>query len=438
MIRKQAVKHPITFSILVIFIFEIVMTAASLLLALFGPRFLVNNGDYLLQGSVECFVALAGIGLVALFGYNHIWTEKKKGLFAGLGIGGYLIFVQVVAFFQCATELVQRYNDTGTLTMQPGWKIAVYIICFLLVGFAEEVFFRGLIANFLFDKHAKNPAGVWTATIWSGLLFGLLHITNVLAADPSSALVQVIIVTAMGMTFTAVYYRTKNIWVVILLHAFNNIWAGFSTGFFEGASLADSLSSYSPANVIGAIPYIIVTIVLLRPKKLREVIDKEDNEELSIEQRIALYSKSKKSRSIAITVTVAICIVLFAASIILGGWINMSMFVSSDEILDYSISETWNGEDHFSETIEFTADKTDDYDLTIRSYPGDSKVYMTLIIVDSNGNEVFNKTYGGRCSEETSLVLNQGEDYVAAVSYDFSEVADDSEVNYILILEIED
>ncbi len=441
MIRNQAVKHPIIFGTIVIFAFWFVMFAASILLALFGPRFLMNNGDYVAQASVECFVALAGIGLVALFGYNHIWGEKKKGLLSGFLTGGYFIYVQLTALLACLLELLDRYTQTGTLTMQPAWKIAVYIVCFLLVGFAEEVFFRGLIANFLFDKHAKNPAGVWTATIWSGLLFGLMHMINILSVDANGAvgvIVQVVSVTAMGMALTAIYYRTRNIWVVVLLHAFNNIWAGFSSGFFDGSSLTDTIGSYSPIQCIGAIPFLIVTIILLRPKKLREIIPEEEStEEITVEQRVANYSKAKRSRTVAIVVTSAICIVLFIISVVLSVDFG-SLFTVSDEVLDYSVVETWSGEDNFSDTVEFSVKQTDNYDLTIRSYPGDSKVYVIVTIADSDGNEVFSQSYGGRCSEELDIMLEAGKNYTATIDYDFSQVTDDSVVSYTVIVEIED
>ena len=442
MLRNHAVKHPLIFGTLVIFVFWVAMFATSILIALFGPRFLLVNGDYLIQLSVECCVALAGIGLVALFGYNHIWGEKKKGLFSGFLTGGYFIYVQITALLACVLELWDRYNQNGTLTMQPAWYIIIYIICFLLVGFTEELFFRGLIANFLFDKHAKNPAGVWTATIWSGLLFGLMHLVNLLSMEDVNTvvgvLVQVVSVTAMGMALTAIYYRTRNIWVVVLLHAFNNIWAGFSSGFFDGASLTETIGSYSPIQCIGAIPFIIVTLVLLRPKKLREIIPEQSvSADITVEERVANYTKAKRSRTVAIVVTCLICFVLFATSVVLSVDFK-SLFAFSGEILDYAVTETWTGEDNFSDTVEFKVKETDNYEITIRSYPGNSSAYVTYTITDCQGEKVFEKTYGGRCGEELDIVLEAGEDYVLTVDYDFSQVTDGTAVSYTVIVEIED
>ncbi len=443
MLRKHAVKHPIIFGSFVIFAFWFVMFATSILIGLFGPKFLLTNGDYLVQLSVECFVALAGIGLVALFGYNHIWSEKKKGLLSGFLTGGYFIYVQITALLACLLELLDRYNQNGSLTMQPAWYILIYIACFLLVGFTEEVFFRGLVANFLFDKHAKNPAGVWTATVWSGLLFGLMHLINLFSMQDVNSvvgvLVQVVSVTAMGMALTAIYYRTRNIWVVVLLHAFNNIWAGFSSGFFDGASLTETIGSYSPIQCIGAIPFIIVTLVLLKPKKLREIIPEQSmSEDLTVEERVANYTKAKRSRIVAIVVACLICFVLFATSVVLSVDFK-SLFSLNSDALNYAVTETWTGEDNFSDTVKFKVNETKDYEITIRSYPGDSKAYITYTVVNTEtGEKVFENTYGGRCSDEAEVILVAGVEYVLTVDYDFSQVTDGTNVSYTVMAEIED
>ncbi len=449
MLRKQATKHPIVFGIIAILVFQIVMQTVATLVVLFAPRFFVNNGDYVYQGTVECFVALAGIGLVALFGYNGIWGEKGKGFFKGLGIGGYFIFVQIVALFGGLSSIATIQTESGTLTLMPVWKIAAYIICFFLVGFAEEVFFRGLISNFFFDKHAKDPAGVWTAALWSGLLFGLMHMVNILGAFKpegldisyvSSIIVQVISTIVMGMAFTAVYYRCRNIWVVIILHAMNNICAGIASGFFEGASLSDTLGAYPPIMAVtGSIPYLMVTIILLRPKKLKEIIKPDYNDCSTPEERIAQYSKSKRSKALAVVITLLICIALLLTSVALSwdGTIKSILGDMAPYSLEYSVYETWSGEDYFTATEEFVSAYSGEHDLTIMSYPGDSKAMLKLTVSDDAGNVIFTESYGGRCSDAVVLTLEEGVAYTVTMEYDYSLVTDGSSVDYTTMIIIE-
>ncbi len=57
-------KHPLLAGILTDVVFELSMMITATLLVMFAPSFFMSNGDFVYQGTVECFVALAGIGLV--------------------------------------------------------------------------------------------------------------------------------------------------------------------------------------------------------------------------------------------------------------------------------------------------------------------------------------------------------------------------------------
>lgn len=426
--KREAVKHPLIFSILVVVIFFVSMMIVSFGLASFGPGFLVNNGDYLYQASVECFVALVGIGLVYMFGVGYVWGEKGKGFFKGIFTGGYFIVVALLALASNAVLFLEDFLAGVDYELAPTWKVTVFVVCMLLVGFTEEVFFRGVVANLFYEKHAHDPAGVWTATVWSGLVFGMLHLMNILGSDPVGVIVQVISATAMGMALTAIYYRCRNIWALAFIHAFNNICAGLVSSFFEGASLSETISSYSPINCISAVPFIVVTAILLRPSKLREMIPAQDPATIVPEEKIAQYRKSKRSKAIAITVALVICLSLFVASIALS--IN-------SKALDYYTYDTWSGEDSFEDVLEMTVDETGDYTLTVLSYPGDSSAYMTLVITSSDGEIIVNSTYGGRSSETKTISLEAGDVYTVSISYDYSGVTDGTQTDYLTQITVE-
>ncbi len=426
--KREAVKHPLIFSILIVAIFFVSMMIVSYGLVWFGPGFLVNNGDYLYQASVECFVALAGIGLVYMFGVGHIWGEKGKGVFKGLFTGGYFIAVALIALASNAMLFLQDLLAGVSYDLAPTWKVIVFVVCMLLVGFTEEIFFRGVVANLFYEKHAHDPAGVWTATVWSGLVFGMLHLMNILGSDPVGVIVQVISATAMGMTLTAIYYRCRNIWALALIHAFNNICAGLVSSFFEGASLSETISSYSPINCISAIPFIVVTAILLRPSKLREMLPVQDPLSIDPEEKIAQYQKSKRSKAVAITVALVICLSLFAVSIVLS---------LNAKPLDYYTYDTWSGDDHFEDVIEMSVEETGDYTLTVLSYPGDSNAYMTLTIKSSDGEIIVNATYGGRCNDMKEISLEAGEVYTVLIRYDYTNVTDGTQTDYLTQITVE-
>ena len=82
-----------------------------------------------------------------------------------------------------------------------------------LIGFVEEVFFRGLILR------AIAPRGLWKAAIISSIVFGLLHSLNLLAgANPLDTLLQLGYTLAIGFGFAAVGLRTRVIWPLVIIH----------------------------------------------------------------------------------------------------------------------------------------------------------------------------------------------------------------------------
>ncbi len=414
-LKNSAVKHPILHSLLLIIIFEVVMLLLAYFVTFLCPPFFVNNGDFLFQGTIEAFLSAVGIGLVALYGYNSIWEERGRGLWNGLGIGGYFI---VIAGFSLILTLI------STILTPPQWevpwKIIVYVLCFLLVGLCEETFYRGIMANIFYDKYARDPAGVWTATIWSGMLFGLMHLFNMLGAPDSQYVVGVLVQTfsacAMGMTLSAIYFRSRNIWSMILIHAFVDICSAFSAGFFKGGSLTDTIGSYTPSMFISAVPYVIVTLVLLRPSKVKEIIDyRRTREALPVHDgKVISTKKNKHSCVTAVIVAVIVTFTLFGLSVY---YYNGSMSVN------YSATKTFEpGTGIVTEDVAlFTPEENANYSVTIQSLPGSQNAYASVYIT-CDGERVFSATYGGRCSDIKTVWFEANKTYTVTVEYDYTYV----------------
>lgn len=84
----------------------------------------------------------------------------------------------------------------------------------LLIGFAEESIFRGLMLN------ALKARGPWTAAIVTTVLFGLSHSLNLLSGRSGvDILIQVAYALAIGFGFAAVALRTGLIWPLVIVHA---------------------------------------------------------------------------------------------------------------------------------------------------------------------------------------------------------------------------
>ena len=161
----------------------------------------------------------------------------------------------------------------GERTLRPWYLIAVFVICMILVGITEELLCRGVLAELLLRRYGATKQGIWKAVIVSGVLFGLAHLSNLISAQPVGVLVQCVIAGMMGMAFAAIYFRTGCIWVTVFLHAFVDICALITGGLYSGA-LAETISDYQPFQLIGVIPYVILILVLLRKKKMNQIVER--------------------------------------------------------------------------------------------------------------------------------------------------------------------
>ncbi len=105
------------------------------------------------------------------------------------------------------------------------WETGLYILTMLLVGFLEEVIFRGLLFNAM---RKDNPK---TAVIVSSLTFGIGHIINLVngsGAELLPNLLQVVYATAAGFLFVMIYCKTDSLVVPILTHGVFNALSAFS------------------------------------------------------------------------------------------------------------------------------------------------------------------------------------------------------------------
>ena len=110
-----------------------------------------------------------------------------------------------------------------------------------LVGFVEEMIFRGFLFRALLKKDGPK-----VAIIVSSVTFGMGHIVNLLAGMATvKNLMMIIFAVAWGFVFTMVYYKSGNLLLCILVHA-----------------IIDVLSTIAGESDWGSWLYICATVVL--------------------------------------------------------------------------------------------------------------------------------------------------------------------------------
>ena len=109
-----------------------------------------------------------------------------------------------------------------------------------LVGFVEEMIFRGFLFRAMLRKNGPRPA-----VIVSAVTFGIGHIVNLLAGMATlENLLMIVFAVAWGFVFTMVYYRSGSLWPCILAHAAVDVLSVFAaetdwgTYLYIGATVA--------------------------------------------------------------------------------------------------------------------------------------------------------------------------------------------------------
>ncbi|MEM8620555.1 MAG: CPBP family intramembrane glutamic endopeptidase [Actinomycetota bacterium] len=136
-------------------------------------------------------------------------------------------------------------TDYGNLAEQDASLILTVAGTSLLVGIGEELMFRGVSIQVL-RRHGLTEANV---ALWSSVIFGGVHITNVIAEGPR-AVFQVVIVAFAGYFFYLTYRVSGTIVAPILMHAYWDF-----AQFSHAAGVADP-----QPNVFQNIPLLFLVI----------------------------------------------------------------------------------------------------------------------------------------------------------------------------------
>ena len=184
---------------------------------------------------------LAALAIIAagatLFVKRHR-LEGKYGLDrwpSKLGRYWHFIPLWVLATGNLWGDLGVSYGGLGQV-----WAV----LSMALIGYVEELLFRGFLFRALLKKD-----GVCPAVIISAVTFGIGHIVNLLAGQASlETLLQIFFAIAWGFIFTLVFLKSGSLWPCIIAHAAIDVLSEFAAS--DAAGLI-----YSCATIVVAAVY---------------------------------------------------------------------------------------------------------------------------------------------------------------------------------------
>jgi membrane protease YdiL (CAAX protease family) len=145
------------------------------------------------------------------------------------------------------------------LGLPPATILLLILLNTLLVGFSEELMFRGVLLQAF--RHATS---IWLAVFLTSVVFGAVHSLNVfVTGDLRAALIQSSAAFLSGLVFIALRLRTGSLWPPIIVHA---LWdfATFTLGAAGHSTAHGSMPSEAatPAGASGLVEFLPVLLVL--------------------------------------------------------------------------------------------------------------------------------------------------------------------------------
>lgn len=218
-----------------------------------GSTDAITTGTVLLTFFSLCL--MKRINLKEIFGK---WNIKKESFFWGLNyfvanLFALFILQKIFPFFETKNHLV---NKPTIISM---------ILLSLIIPIVEEVFFRGIVCNFLIKKYSPIMS-----IIISGMIFAFGH----------GSVGLIFLLTGSSFYFGYIYIKSNSLWNSIIVHVINNSIISIISYYLSGNESTND-------NSLGLIYYIVGTVSLLlcfynlyrmyNNFKLKKIIEKEDS-----------------------------------------------------------------------------------------------------------------------------------------------------------------
>lgn len=265
--KKNNIWYLIGKVFLIFIVFEIVTRTIGSLFASNIYKSMLY-GKYTVYLVSEVVVLLFAILLLFLRKKWYIFKERKMSFKDSLKLCLPIAVLSLLIFFANATELISDKLNISNLI-----SLIVYAIS---IGLFEEIFFRGIIENELLENYSDTKGKVITSIVLSGVIFGAVHLTNLLMGqDLLTTLMQFVQTTAIGILFGTIYYKTKNIWALAFLHGFYDLAIMLSennlvTSCGYTANVPSSVTIFSlVSSLILNIIYLIYSLYLFTDKKTK-------------------------------------------------------------------------------------------------------------------------------------------------------------------------
>lgn len=161
--------------------------------------------------------------------------EHSKELVIGLLFGIVSMTIVFIALLLTGNAVVESWTPHFTS------DTIIYLVIFILVGFAEEIFGRGYVMSVL-----RQTRSIPAVVLISSILFALMH-----GANAGIGILPLINLALVGVLFAYMYLKSGNIWMPIGYHITWNYFQGNVYGFKVSGTAPEGIitTTYASNNI---------------------------------------------------------------------------------------------------------------------------------------------------------------------------------------------
>jgi membrane protease YdiL (CAAX protease family) len=215
----------------------------------------LDSADSTLQGPVRSLVA-GSIWLVVFLlwaRWDHVFTDWRR---LRMGFWLWLPAGLMVVAFAMQFAGVSWGEFTGAHVM---WVVVAGV----LVGFAEETLFRGIILRALREGGRREGVVVLVSSLW----FGLFHLTNLITGSSVTSVIQQVVVASLAGI--ALYLWRRGTGLLVAGMMIHGLWD--MSSFLLGVHKVDGSPWPLLGSAVGSVVYLSALVALIIIWRRRDV-----------------------------------------------------------------------------------------------------------------------------------------------------------------------
>lgn len=216
---------------------------------------MLDSADSTLQGPVRSLAA-GSVWLVVFLlwaRWDHVFTDWRR---LRMGFWLWLPAGLMVVAFAMQFAGVAWGEFTGAHLM---W----IVVAAVLVGFAEETLFRGIILRALREGGRHEGVVVLVSSLW----FGWFHLTNLVVGSPLAAVIQQCVIASMAGVALYLWRRGPGLLVAgMVIHGLWDL-----SSFLLAAHMVDGSPLPQLGSLVGYLTYLTAVVALIILWRRRDV-----------------------------------------------------------------------------------------------------------------------------------------------------------------------